>query len=183
MLTSSTKVLFGVLALCAPLRATTTLESAPGGWLPLDEDGTRRYAALKLFSTLDRVQANVTKYAGNPLFGQDKPWETRIDNGYPNVVFDAESSTDGPWRLWYGNIGPGGQYLLYANSSDGISWQKPNLGRYDLSEKWAKLLPQSSKRATILSCLEGDSEFSSTSTRRILRKNTKYLVGRQRMLL
>ena len=26
----------------------------------------------------------------NPLFVHDKPWEIRIDNGYPNVLFDKE---------------------------------------------------------------------------------------------
>lgn len=24
----------------------------------------------------------------NPLFTQDMPWEIRIDNGYPNVIYD-----------------------------------------------------------------------------------------------
>ena len=26
----------------------------------------------------------------NPLFTQDQPWEIRIDNGYPNVLYDPE---------------------------------------------------------------------------------------------
>eukprot|EP00038_Savillea_parva_P016737 m.17866 g.17866 ORF g.17866 m.17866 type:complete len:521 (-) comp3542_c0_seq1:152-1714(-) len=85
----------------------------------------------------------VEKYSGNPLFQQDKPWEPRLDNGYPNVVYDTASGLagDGPWRLWYGGLGSdeaSGQYLYYANSSDGLSWTKPDLNRYDLSEKWSK---------------------------------------------
>ena len=93
------------------------------------------------------VQAEVRKSAENPLFGQDRPWETRIDNGYPNIVYDEESAArgDGPWRLWYGNIGDGGQYLLYANSTDGIAWNKPDLGRYDLRPNWAKNRPDVAK--------------------------------------
>lgn len=30
------------------------------------------------------------KYAGNPLFEEDKPWEKRFDNLYANVMFDKE---------------------------------------------------------------------------------------------
>ena len=84
---------------------------------------------------------------------QDRPWETRIDNGYPNVVYDpayagnstGESGTGGPWRLWYGNLGEGGQYLLYADSTDGLAWNKPDLGRYDLGPNWAKNRPDVAK--------------------------------------
>jgi hypothetical protein len=36
----------------------------------------------------------------------------------------------------YGGIGPVGQYLYYANSTDGLAWTKPDLNRYDLGEKW-----------------------------------------------
>ena len=31
------------------------------------------------------------------------------------------------------------RYLEYANSSDGLAWTKPNLGRYDLAIKWPTL--------------------------------------------
>lgn len=114
----------------------------PSGWPPIDSSGVHRHAALGLFDVgagLAPLQAEVAK-SPHALFGQDKPWETRIDNGYPNVVYDPESAArgDGPWRLWYGNIGDGGQYLLYANSSDGITWTKPDLNRYDLRTRWAR---------------------------------------------
>ena len=109
----------------AGISATAAVnEQVASGWAPVDGYGVRRHAAIGIFSNLTRVQATVQKYAANPLFKQDKPWETRIDNGYPNVVYDADIEGDGPWRLWYGNIGDGGQYLLYANSSDGLSWEK-----------------------------------------------------------
>jgi hypothetical protein len=135
------------VAAATPTAAAGTLgDPTPGGWAPVDAHGVHRHAALGLFpssksSALQPTQATVSKSAANPLFGQDKMWETRIDNGYPNVVYDPDAATrgDGPWRLWYGNIGPkgvGGQYLLYANSTDGLSWDKPDLGRYDLEGKW-----------------------------------------------
>ena len=115
--------------------------AGPGGWDPVSPDGAVRHAAIGLFAPtagLVPTQATVEKHRANPLFGQDRPWETRIDNGYPNVVYDP-SAPDGPWRLWYGNIGDGGQYLLFANSSDGLGWGKPDLGRYDLAHRWPKL--------------------------------------------
>ena len=34
------------------------------------------------------VARPVKDSAHNPLFTQDQPWEVRIDNGYPNVLYD-----------------------------------------------------------------------------------------------
>lgn len=103
--------------------------SATGGWAPRDASGATRYSVLGLFPApgpgLSKTTAAVTKHPRNPLFGQDRPWEPRLDNGYPNVVFDTDSKVDGPWRLWYGGLGwnlaPGQQFLYYANSTDGLT--------------------------------------------------------------
>lgn len=84
----------------------------------------------------------------NPLFVQDKPWEVRIDNGYPNVLYDGAA---GLYRCYYTlfiedddsrsagreerltrnyiprpDRAPG---LAYAESTDGIHWEKPSLNR------------------------------------------------------
>ena len=32
----------------------------------------------------------VQKHPANPLFGEDKPWELRVDNMHPTVVFDEQ---------------------------------------------------------------------------------------------
>ncbi|HSN12712.1 MAG TPA: hypothetical protein VLS51_11445 [Propionibacteriaceae bacterium] len=89
----------------------------------------------------------------NPLFGEDffasppKPWEVRIDNGYPVVLRDPDS---GLYRCYYTSFSrdPGSASvsleerrtrhyvplggrrtaLLYAESTDGVSWTKPALG-------------------------------------------------------
>ena len=45
----------------------------------------------------------------------------------------------GPWRLWYGGLGGHGQYLYYANSTDGLEWTKPDLNRYDISQGFPSL--------------------------------------------
>ena len=95
--------------------ATFASCASAGGWDPVDAAGVHRYAAIGLFDTMTPLQATVEKSSRNPLFNQTKPWETRLDNGYPNVVYDEASAAngDGPWRLWYGNIGVGGgQYLV-----------------------------------------------------------------------
>jgi hypothetical protein len=98
-------------------------------------------AALGLAPRVGRA----TKHPANPLWGQDRAWETRIDNGYAEVVYDP-TDPNGRWRCWYTtftecqdnardasgrwvNCGGGGRWygMLTANSSDGITWEKPTL--------------------------------------------------------
>jgi hypothetical protein len=92
------------------------------------------------------VLGTVTKDPHNPLFGQDKPWEVRFDNLYPNVLYDAE---DNIYKCWYTpylidprtsgtprELRPYRRYVesdvelgvCYARSRDGIVWEKPELG-------------------------------------------------------
>ena len=101
--------------------------------------------ALSLGGSVRRAVGSVRKYERNPILVQDRPWETRLDNGYPNVVppSGGDPDQDGPtsWQLWYGDCisapTPGApgcekQVLLYANSTDGLAWHKPTLGLYDI---------------------------------------------------
>jgi len=100
-----------------------------------------KFAAISIVAHKDsgvsRTIGVVKKNQKNPLFGQTEPWETRLDNGYPNVV--PPSSSTSAWQLWYGGCASPApnwcdqQILLYANSTDGIVWQKPSLGLYDVS--------------------------------------------------
>lgn len=98
------------------------------------------------------VLGRVEKHAANPLFREEcfadppKPWEARLDNVYPSVIYDQE---DGFFKCWYKTFlrdrdsnrtpldaRPHAQYrgggreegVLYAESSDGIHWRKPELG-------------------------------------------------------
>ena len=95
------------------------------------------YAAISLFPSnfigrnLEVALGTPFKHAANPLFEQDQPWETRIDNGYPNVL----RTDDGTFHLWYGTCTSdcNRQFLLYANSTDGLSWTKPELGLFNFS--------------------------------------------------
>ena len=94
------------------------------------------------------------KYIGNPLFGEDRPWEKRFDNLYANVVYDDE---DQMYKCWYSPFvvdrsskGMSSQQreevkyraprsremaICYATSRDGLTWVKPELGlvEYDRS--------------------------------------------------
>ena len=67
----------------------------------------------------------------NIHLGVDEPWES-IGIGYINVI-----QTDSIWHLWYESydeksrkVGRGDYngYFCYANSSDGVNWNKPDLG-------------------------------------------------------
>ena len=88
----------------------------------------------------------VKKHPANPLFGEDKPWEPRFDNLYPNVLYDEELQL---YRCWYNpfivdqltsatprekrdeveyHSSPREFGLAYATSEDGLTWTKPDLG-------------------------------------------------------
>ena len=112
-----------------------------------------RYPVLdsRVIETTDNAKIAVTAAAkdkNNPLFGEDKPWEKRFDNLYPNVMFDRQ---EGLYKCWYSpfivdksangmsleerqkkryrpprNIREMG--VCYATSRDGIVWDKPELG-------------------------------------------------------
>jgi hypothetical protein len=125
--------------------------SARTGWICLllaaaaaqhDFESTAELTKYPVFAVADSKDAGVTteigapqKFSGNPLWEQDRGWEERIDNGYPNVIHDP-SDPLGAWRMWYG-FG----VWEYATSTDGLKWTKPDLGQYDLgqwSPRWAK---------------------------------------------
>lgn len=103
------------------------------------------------------VPGKVTKYP-RPLFTEGcfsdpcLPWEVRYDNGYPNVFYDPNFQL---YRCYYTGIvydetsssvtlterASGIPYkpkgtritaLLYAESRDGINWNRPNLGVTEL---------------------------------------------------
>lgn len=95
----------------------------------------------------------VKKDPANPLFGEEKPWEPRFDNLYPNVMYDEQEKL---YKCWYspfiidqavtripierrktltymdalhGNDRYAG--VCYAVSTDGLTWTRPDLGLVD----------------------------------------------------
>lgn len=97
-----------------------------------------------------KVAIPVKDAKNNPLFIQDMPWEIRIDNGYPNVIYDSQNQifhcyytlftedkdTEGTTlqERMERNYRPRMDRvtsLAYARSKDGIHWEKPSLGLVD----------------------------------------------------
>lgn len=76
-----------------------------------------------------------------PVLRPDRPWEGRRVYIYGSVHFDADARL---FRMWYNTrLGRGhqqrapglreqqGDIVLYAESEDGLHWEKPNLGRHE----------------------------------------------------
>ena len=64
-----------------------------------------------------------------PVLLPDKPWEERGIGAYNTVWREA----DGRWRMWYDasflpGLVEGARRLGYAESADGLHWEKPELG-------------------------------------------------------
>lgn len=112
---------------------------------PIKADATKHLALdPRLFAEIRCAQlrmGSVEKDPANPLFQADKPWENSLNNLYPNVAFDEKERV---LKLWYkcvlndkeviakmmppSTIHDLGWFLLYATSSDGRTWVKPELG-------------------------------------------------------
>mmetsp|Transcript_22001 Transcript_22001/g.43729 ORF Transcript_22001/g.43729 Transcript_22001/m.43729 type:complete len:485 (-) Transcript_22001:26-1480(-) len=105
----------------------------------LSSPTTTTLAAFSIATHMSGVKRAIgiaEKYVGNPVFNQSEPWEARIDNGYPNIVPPFEGNPK--FQAWYGTCGEANscdrQFFLYANSDDGLTWNKPDLGMYDLTK-------------------------------------------------
>ncbi|MDE0298461.1 MAG: hypothetical protein OXN17_07510 [Candidatus Poribacteria bacterium] len=93
----------------------------------------------------------VGKHPENPLFTEEKPWEPRYDNVYPDVIYDEDEKVYKCWYnpfvvdarvtsttperrhpdiIKYNDVKPTDREigLCYAVSTDGIHWEKPELG-------------------------------------------------------
>lgn len=97
-----------------------------------------------------QTEPPVKDEVNNPLFQEEKPWEVRIDNGYPNVLYDREAEL---YRCYYTlfikdedsrgadrKVRASRDYiprpdripgLAFAESRDGIHWEKPCLNRVE----------------------------------------------------
>ena len=74
------------------------------------------------------VTAKVRKHPANPVLLKDRPWEQGLLN-YTCVIQDPE---EGLFKMWYQMIQPmddgNESWCLYAESKDGVRWDKPSLG-------------------------------------------------------
>ena len=102
-------------------------------------------SALFVDDRLIRESSGVVRrlHPGNkhpePVVLPDRPWEGERVYIFGSVMFDREREM---FRMWYSTrLGPGyedrapgigrhGDQILYAESDDGIHWEKPALGRH-----------------------------------------------------
>lgn len=102
---------------------------------------------IALSENMRAVLGRTVKHPMNPLFVEDRPWEVRFDNLYPNVIYNDEQKL---YQCWYSPfirerdsslIEPGQRgakawthdpdremAVCYAYSHDGLRWEKPELG-------------------------------------------------------
>ena len=75
----------------------------------------------------------------SPILSPDQPWEREYGLGYPGVVFDP---TERIYRMYYtvshhprgDGYPPGTYFLCYAESRDGLRWEKPDLNQVPWGE-------------------------------------------------
>ncbi len=124
-----------------------SVHAAPPPW-PDPRINLRKHLVLDPHVVAETNNVRLTlgrasKEARNPLFSADRLYENALNNLYPNVHFDVEAHQ---FKLWYKDMIPDrdlvdkmmppriviktGWFLLYATSSDGLRWEKPNLGLY-----------------------------------------------------
>ncbi len=76
----------------------------------------------------ERVLHPLTRHARNPMVPVDKPWEGTV------AYCSIHPREDGTYQLWYQAwTGKGACFLCYAESKDGLTWVKPNLGLHAYS--------------------------------------------------
>jgi hypothetical protein len=87
----------------------------------------------QLIEQLDRtmrVLNQPVKFPGNPVLTGDQPWENGDAYVFTGtVLWDGEQER---FRMWYGSNGgrfdPVRDFCCYAESTDGVNWEKPALG-------------------------------------------------------
>lgn len=76
---------------------------------------------------LTRVFHAATKHEGNPVLKRDKLWEGGEPNPGP-YLYGTVMWDEGKLRMWYHCYHNGAYFNCYAESPNGLSWTKPNLG-------------------------------------------------------
>ncbi len=124
-ITTACLALLAVAALAQPQPPTEDLLAGrPGGpWRRLFLDA----AVVEQQSRLERLFHPATKHPASPVIRADKPWEKGAGFGGP-YLYGTVLWDEGKLRMWY-HTQYGGAYLnCLAESVDGITWTKPNLG-------------------------------------------------------
>lgn len=86
---------------------------------------------VELRENVVRTFHQATKYGHHPVLKQEAPWE-RHSGMTASVIYDEE---EGIFKAWYmaGFYAPGKNHVqCLATSKDGIHWERPNLGLYEV---------------------------------------------------
>lgn len=76
---------------------------------------------------LQRVFHVANKHPANPVLRAERPWESPPSAIGP-YLYGTVMWDEGKLRMWYHTWGKGGYRNMYAESTDGVRWDKPNLG-------------------------------------------------------
>ena len=88
-------------------------------------------AVIESTQDVERTLHAVRKHPQNPLIVPDKPWEGRSVLLYGGVIRDPGSKMLRMWYLAWGKHVGQPSFICYAESSDGIRWQKPVLDLHE----------------------------------------------------
>ena len=110
--------------------AELALLPAKGPYFPIDE------RIIEDRWMIERFVVSLEKNPNNPLMTKDFPWEGTGPLGGGTVIFDQQ---DKLFKIWYGvwdknayyNGLPFSYNICYAESREGIVWEKPLLGLFD----------------------------------------------------
>jgi hypothetical protein len=128
----------------ASLRALAHAQPAPSSSnIPVLGDSPQLFVDLERVDLLENVHQvfhSADKHPDNPVIRRTKPWETARGT-WGSVSFDEEEKI---FKAWYGgasekthdSVPPGNKMpcsvLCYATSHDGVNWDRPNLGLYEV---------------------------------------------------
>lgn len=85
------------------------------------------YRDLETVTAFTRQAHRPVKHAGDPLLRSDLPSEVNLMSMFGTVI---RRPTDGLYQYWYKCYNPNdkGPALGYAQSADGVTWERPGMG-------------------------------------------------------
>ena len=101
-----------------------------------DDDPRHLFLDSRLIANVEGIRVvlgKVEKDPHNPLFGQDKPWEPRFDNLYPNVLYDADENI---YKCWYT------PYLIDPGTTNTPREMRPYRNYVESDKNWAFAMPR-----------------------------------------
>lgn len=118
----------GLGCVALPWLAAQSAAVASGRTLLLVDDALVSYR-----SGTYRVLHPAQRHAVNPVIAQDKPWELTI--AYNTVYRDPKTGRHQMWYQAHSSKSPEIAAVCYAESMDGVRWEKPLLGLFKFGGK------------------------------------------------